>query len=114
MVYTDRPSPVSGTVKDARGDISANAVVLAFPSDPERWSGYGTNPRTLKSAPASRIGVYKFDNLPAGEYFLIAIDGADTDDWTDPNNLEVLARQATRLSVAAQPKMLDLTLKAIR
>jgi hypothetical protein len=115
VVYTDRRSTVSGNVKDARGDVSANAVVLAFPTDPERWSGYGTNPRTVKIAPASRVGAYTFQNLPAGDYYLIAIDGAEADDWTDPSNLEVLARQATRLTVAVQePKVLDLTLKAIR
>jgi carboxypeptidase family protein len=115
VVYTDRHSTVSGTVKDAQGDVSANAVVLAFPTDPERWSGYGTNPRAVKSAPASRAGAYTFQNLPAGEYFLIAIDGADADGWTDPKNLEVLTRQATRLTVAArEPRTLDLTLKVIR
>jgi Carboxypeptidase regulatory-like domain len=115
VVYTDRPSKVSGTVKDAHGDASANAVVLAFPADPERWSGYGTNPRTVKSAPASRSGAYTFANVPAGEYFLIAIDGAEADGWTDPKTLEVLARQATRLSVvAAESRTLDLTLRVIR
>ena len=115
VVYTDRRSTVSGTVKDARGVVSADAVVLAFPTDPERWSGYGTNPRSVKSAAASRAGVYTFENLPAGEYFLIAIDGADADGWTDPQNLEVLARQATKVTVAAgEPRTLDLTLKAIR
>ena len=42
VTYTDRPSKVSGTVTDARGAASPTAVVLAFPVDPQRWSGYGT------------------------------------------------------------------------
>jgi len=115
VVYTDRPSIVTGTVRDARGDASPSAVVLAFPVDPERWSGYGTSPRTLKSVPTTRTGVYAFDNLPAGDYSAIAIDGAAMEDWTDPKTLEALARQATSLTVVAgEPRTLDLTLKAIR
>ena len=37
VTYTDRPSRVSGTVRDARGGVSANAAALAFPVDPRRW-----------------------------------------------------------------------------
>src|SRR5262245_28150804 len=81
VVYTDRPSKVSGTVKDAHGDPGTTAVVLAFPTDPERWSAYGLNPRIMRSAPASGTGAYSFANLPAGEYHVIAIDGADADGW---------------------------------
>ncbi len=34
VAYTDWPSTVSGTVKDMRGAVSADAMVLAFPTDP--------------------------------------------------------------------------------
>src|SRR6185436_18710169 len=50
VTFTDKLSPVSGTVRDARGDPSATAVVLAFPIEPQRWTGYGASPRNLKSA----------------------------------------------------------------
>jgi len=115
VVYTDRRAILSGTVNDARGELSTDAVALAFPADRERWAGYGTNPRTFKSKSVSRAGVYAFENLPAGEYFLVAIDGADADGWTDPETLALLAAWATRVTVAAEEsKTLDLTLKAIR
>ena len=39
VVFTDQHSKVSGSVKDARGAARANAAVLAFPVDPQRWSG---------------------------------------------------------------------------
>ena len=59
----------------------------------------------------TRTGVYTFDHLPPGEYYVIAIDAADADGWKDPKTLEALASQATRLTVAAgdTPKTLDLT-----
>ncbi len=116
VTYTDRALKVSGTVKDARGDASPTAVVVAFPVDPQRWSGYGMSPRILKSALTTRTSGYTFDHLPAGDYYLAAIDSAEAEGWKDPKTLEVLASLATKLRVAAgdTPKTLDLTLKAIR
>jgi hypothetical protein len=116
VTYTDRLSKVSGTVTDARSDVSPTAIVLAFPIDQRRWSGYGASPRTLKSALTTRSGDYTFDHLPPGDYYAIAIDPAEADDWKDPATLEALASQAARLTVVAgdAPKTLDLRLKAIR
>jgi hypothetical protein len=116
VIYTDRPSKVSGTVTDERGAASPTAVVLVFPVDPRRWLGYGASPRTLKSALATRSGVYTINHLPPGDDCAIAIGAADIDGWRDPGTLEALANQATRLTVAAgdAPKTLDLRLKAIR
>jgi hypothetical protein len=113
--YTDRRSPVSGIVKDARGVANAGALALVFPTNPERWLGYGANPRTLRSAPTDRDGAYKFDHLPPGEYFVVAIDDAGGDNWTDPKTLALLARQASKITlVAGESKTLDLVVKAIR
>jgi hypothetical protein len=115
VTMTDRPSKVSGTVTDARGATSPTAIVLAFPVDPRWWSGYGESPRNLKTALTSRTGVYTFDHLPPGEYYVIAIDPAEAEGWQDPARLEALASDATRLTVAAETaKTLDLRVKAIR
>jgi hypothetical protein len=115
VVYTDRTSKVTGVVKDARGAASVTAVVLAFPVDPERWAGYGARPRNLKSALVSRTGAYTLEGLPAGDYYLVAIDDAQSDGWTDPKTLDSLARQATKLTVMdVEQKTVDLTVKSIR
>jgi hypothetical protein len=116
VTFTDRPSKVSGTVTDERGAASPGAVVLVFPSDPQRWSGYGASPRTLISASTTRSGAYTTDHLPPGDYYAIAIGDDDLDGWRDPATLEKLANQATRLTVAAgdSAKTLDLRVKAIR
>jgi hypothetical protein len=116
VTYTDRPSKVTGTVTDDRGSPDATAVVLVFPVDPERWSGYGASPRTFKNALANRRGVYTIDHLPPGQYNVIAVAADDIDGWKNPAVLETLAAQATRLILAADeaPKTLDLRVKAIR
>ena len=116
VTYTDRPSKVSGTVTDARGGQSATAVVLAFPVDQQRWTGYGNSPRTLKSAPTTSSGVYTFDHLPPGDYYLIAVENVDADGWQDPTRLEALASRATRLSVASGDslKTVDLRVRSVQ
>lgn len=115
VTYTDRTSKITGLVKDARGAVSTPSVVLAFPVDQQRWVGYGWSPRNLKRATVSRAGVYSLEGLPAGDYYLIAVDDADTEDWTDPKTLALLSRQASKVSIAAaDEKTLDLTVKAIR
>jgi hypothetical protein len=116
ITYTDRPSKVSGIVKDARGNVSATAIVVAFPVDREHWSDYGESPRRLKSALTTREGVYTFAHLPPGDYHVVAIADAAFDDWMDPRTLEVLSARATKLTVAAgdAPRTLDLTLRTTR
>ncbi len=116
VTFTDRPSKVSGTVKDAGGAMSPTAVVLAFPVDTKQWLGYGSSPRTLKSALTTRSGVFTFDHLPPGDYNVVAIDAADMDGWQDPKTLEQLARLATKLTVTAggTAQALDLSVKAVR
>jgi hypothetical protein len=116
VTFTDRPSRVSGSVRDARGAVSSTAIVVAFPADRRLWTGYGTSPRTLKSALTTRSGDYTFNHLPPGDYYVIAIDPAEADDWTDPARLEGLAAEATKLTVTAgqNSTAIDLRLKAIR
>jgi protocatechuate 3,4-dioxygenase beta subunit len=115
VTYTDQPSKITGTVSDARGRV-AGALVLAFPTDPQRWVGYGRSGRTVRSVITTSTGGYTFDHLPPGDYNLIAVDDpALDDDWRDPKRLEALARQATKLTVVeSQPATLDLTVKGIR
>jgi hypothetical protein len=114
ITFTDRPSKVSGTVKDASGNASSTAVVLIFPVDREQWTNHGrTSP--MRSAFAND-GVYTFAHVPAGEYYAIAIDDPGTDDWRDPQTLAALATRATRVTVAAgdAARTLDLAVRAIR
>ena len=116
VTYTDRPSKVSGTVSASEGAPSVTAAVLAFPVDPQRWSGHGANPRTLKSALTTRTGAYAFEHLPPGDYFVIAVDGSELDGWRDPAKLEQFAARASRVSVRSDVALttVDLHLRGIQ
>jgi protocatechuate 3,4-dioxygenase beta subunit len=116
ITFSDRPSRLTGTVNDGRGAPSATAAVLVFPVDRARWTGYGSNPRTLQSEYTSEDGAFTFRHLPPGEYYAIAIDAGAAEHWQDPRILETLAVQATTLTVAAgePPKTLNLIVRSIK
>ena len=116
VTYTDRSSKVSGSVTDAKGAPSSFAMVLAFPVDRERWTGYGSTPRHLKSIGTRPTGIYSFENLPPGDYYVVAIEAAEADGWEDPVRLEQLSEVAERLSLATSDslKTLDLRVRTIR
>jgi hypothetical protein len=116
VTYSDRPSKVTGTVTNSDGAPSASAVVLAFPVDPQHWSGFGTNPRTLRSALAARTGTYTFEHLPPGEYFVAAVDPSELDDWQDPAKLEAFASRATRVTIRSEEaiKTVDLRMRTVQ
>jgi hypothetical protein len=116
VTYTNRASKVTGVVKDSRGAVAADAMVIAFPTDQQRWKDYGKSPRFLRSVTMSMKGSYTFDHLPPGDYYVIAIEAIDGEGWRDPKVLQALANRAERLTVAAgQPSQtLDLTMRSVR
>jgi hypothetical protein len=116
VTYTNRPSKVTGVVKDARGQVASDAMVIVFPTDQQRWRDYGRSPRFLRSVPMSIKGTYTFDHLPPGDYYVIAIEGIDGEGWRDPKVLQSLANRAERLTVAAgqATQTLDLTMRSVR
>ena len=115
ITYTDKPTGLSGTVKSADGRPSDTATVLTFSTNRDHWTGYGLRPRRVKDVPASRAGAFAFENLPPGEYYVIAVDSGAISGWMDPKNLEALARDAATIRIAGGiSKTLDLTMKVIR
>jgi uncharacterized protein (DUF2141 family) len=93
VTFTDRPTGVGGTVRDSRGNADANSDVLVFAADPARR----TSARRRALLRVSTSGVYSLSALPAGDYFVVAIDDRVAGEWPDPKFLEVLSRIATRV-----------------
>jgi len=116
VTFTDRPNRITGTVKNARGVTSSTAQVLAFPVDRQRWTGYGRDPRELVSAVTSTAGAYVIPHLPPGEYFVIAVESGDAENWLDPKVLEQLSARARKMTIGSTgaQQTVDLTVTAIR
>lgn len=113
VTVTDKVATLSGLVQSERGDPKP-ATVLYFPTDRAQWSKYGLRPARIGSAAVSSSGSYKID-LPAGEYFVLAVPAAQNRLWQDPKRLAVASTLATRVRVAWDEKRtVTLTVKEVK
>jgi hypothetical protein len=90
---------ISGTVRTSAGAADGSAVVIVFPSEPQRWVDNGLNPRDLQLTRVAPAGTYAFHDLPDGKYFLAVLTTIDADRWRDAPFLATLVARATRVSV---------------
>lgn len=97
VVFTDRPSELSGQVQ-SDGPLDA-ATVLVFPAESSAWVGYGTASRRFANARADKQGNFRVTNLPAGDYLAVAIPDKMANDWQNPKFLESLVADATRVHI---------------
>jgi hypothetical protein len=96
VIFSDRVSTLSGTVR-AEGDASpAGLTVVAFPSDEALWF---PESRHIRTARADQAGSYRMAGLPPGDYFVAAVDDVEPGEWYDPAFLEQLKTGAVRVRV---------------
>ena len=101
VTFTDQvTTAVTGTVKETNGQAAAGAAVIVFPAERAQWMKYGVQPTRLRAAAASTTGVFTVRPLPAGDYFIIAIDGDAIEQWKDPKWLERASALATKFSIS--------------
>lgn len=101
LTFTDKPTELNGTVRDSSGNPDTRASVVVFPADASAWIDTGSQPRRLRQVRANQDGTYKINGLPAGDYYVIAVeDESMTRSWQDPAYLNVLARAATQVRLA--------------
>jgi hypothetical protein len=109
VTLTSRGSTISGAVKEN------DAVVIAFPQDSSQWNGYGFNPPNIRVADTATNGTYALDRLPAGEYFVIAIDPSHRLDWLESGFFAAAAPRAARVSVGwGETKSAALSISTVR
>jgi hypothetical protein len=88
----------SGTVRDARGGILRDYVVVVFADDPARWTPPS---RFIRTARADQDGSFLIRALPPGEYVAVALEYLEPGQETSPAVLAALHRAAvsTRVSL---------------
>jgi hypothetical protein len=97
VIFTDRYSGLSGTVRDGRGNAVPDLTVILFPSDENLWLPQS---RRIVTARADAAGTYKLLQIPAGDYLAAVVDDVEPGEWFDPAFLEELKAQATRVKIA--------------
>jgi hypothetical protein len=97
--FTDKPSMLSGTVRAANAVRPEDALIVLFPADRSKWVDYGASPRGLCELYASSDGSFSVSAVPAGAYFVAAVQDDFLTDWRDPAFLARLTPFATRVTI---------------
>ena len=93
---TTEQSELSGTVTDARNRAVKDYSVVVFARDAERWTN---GSRFFGGGRPDQDGRFKVRNLPAGDYYAIALDYVEPGAGTDPEFLEKVRDRATAFSL---------------
>jgi hypothetical protein len=99
VTLTDKTTHLRGAITDANGAPDSEADVLVFPADSKTWRDGVFGTRRVRLAAASLAGTYLFDGLPAGEYYVAAVDTRLTGRWKDAAFLARLTTSAVRVTL---------------
>lgn len=97
VTMTDHPAEISGRVIDAAGKPVTRYSVAVFTTDRSLWL---PNNRRVKLAAPRADGLYTVTGLPAGEYAVAVVEGADSADLSDSSLLAQLLGSAFKVVVA--------------
>jgi hypothetical protein len=100
VTFTEQRTHLNGSVRNANGQPAPGAVVIAFPVEREQWTNFGLSPPRFQSATAGTDGTFLLQTLPAGDYFVVALEAERGDGWQDPKVLELVAGSASRVTLA--------------
>src|SRR5471030_1751540 len=115
VTFADTSSSISGTIVDAAGAPTTTSDVIIFPADSDTWQQNLFAPRRVRITASTKSGTYTVDAIPAGDYFIAAVDSGQTANWMNAVFLEKLRRLATRVSIADGDKKTQvLTLAVIK
>jgi hypothetical protein len=98
MTLTDKMIVLSGNVHDDRG-MAAGGAVLVFPVERDQWSRYGLTPLRIRAVPLAGTSEFSVSALPAGDYFVVAVEASQLSAWQNPGFLSRAAAVATRVTL---------------
>jgi 5-hydroxyisourate hydrolase-like protein (transthyretin family) len=109
ITLTRKMATMSGTVQTAKSQPATDYVVVAFVADSAKWV---PPTRFVRTARPDQSGKFLLAGLPAGDYLVAALDYLEPGDESDPEALERLRAQATRIDVGSgESKVVSLKLK---
>ena len=96
LTFTDARSELAGTLTVPAGQTADRYAIVVFTADRALWREGGRRLRTIRPAPD---GAFSIMDLPAGEYFLAAVDNAPPEDWQQASFLEQLAAASIKVAI---------------
>jgi protocatechuate 3,4-dioxygenase beta subunit len=94
---TSKPTTISGSVTASDGSILKDYTAVVFSESPEHWRMPMT--RWVTGTRPDQDGRFKITNLPAGQYYAIAVDYVPQGEWGDPELLDRLKSKAKRFTL---------------
>ena len=108
---TQRATSVIGTVSGADGSLVKDYTVVVFAESAELWRLPMT--RWVSGMRPDQEGHFRFQHLPAGAYYAVAVEYLPMGEWGDPEVLDRLRSKAKRFTLSdGAPQTLDLRLIA--
>ncbi len=96
VTFTDKVNEIDGSLTDAQGQPVTEFTVLAFSTNSAVWRPQS---RQIATARPDQTGMFKIRNLPAGEYYVVAIDPSEPGEWFDPTYLDQHRAGAARVTL---------------
>ena len=103
LVISKGMPTISGRVLDENGKPT-NGVVIVFPTDPARWH---EATQTIRSGKTDQAGVFRFDTMRPGEYFVVAVDYVQQWQVNDPEFLTPLRERAMKVQLGEESVSVD-------
>ena len=111
VTVTNKMTEISGSVTGADSKPATDYTLVIFSQDSAKWTVPMT--RYVTGVRPNQDGRFQVKNLPAGDYYAVALEYIPQGDWNDPDVLERIKAKATRFTLdEGQVKTLDLKLAA--
>jgi len=106
LTMTNQTPQLSGRLLKPDNTPAPGYFVIAFTTDRGLWQ---PNARRLRAVRPGTDGSFRFDDLPAGEYYLAALTEADSDEWQAASFLSEVVPAAIKVTIGdGEKKVQDL------
>jgi Carboxypeptidase regulatory-like domain len=85
VTFTDAVNEINGRITSDQGSPLTEYTVLAFSTDSTFWRPLS---RHIATGRPDQTGNFRIRGLPAGGYYLVAVDPAQQGEWYNPSYLE--------------------------
>jgi hypothetical protein len=109
ITFVDRMGQLTGTLHNASGTPAPEYSIVLFPTSPALWF---SRARRIQSVRPSADGTFVVRNLPAGEYYLTALEDVEPGGLFDPALLQELIPSSMKFAIGdGQQKVQNIRLE---
>ena len=101
VTFAPRLSELTGLVQDATGKPATDYTLVVFPADSRYWL---PSTRRIQATRPASDGRFSLNNLPAGDYRLVAVVDPEPGQWFDPAFLRELLPGSMAVTLAKGEK----------